>query len=599
MIKFLLFFCFLCSFNVVFSQEKVTTISCNPEVVQWSKNRSIQRMSRVLDTLNLPFIDDFSSTTVFPNQRNWTDYQVYINNVMAVNQPTKGVATFDGLNEQGLPYDISASGMSAPSDTLTSMPIRIGSKRASDSLYLSFFYQPEGLGEAPEIHDSLIVEFYNKYGFWVPVWGKEGSTLTEFKQALIGIIDSNYFHDGFQFRFRNYSSLTGFLDHWHIDYVRLDGNRLYNDTVYYDFAYAQNPESILKNYTQIPYLHFKTDSSQFLKSKHSIAYKTSGFGLQTISTTARFIEPRSKMLIKSQSITDNSTVNFRTYPPFSIPFSGADSFELDAIYDLGNNSSRIKSNDTITKRYLFYNQYAYDDGSAEYGYGLNTAGGKLAYQFVSVRPDSLRAIAINFVPIKTDVSKELFTLMVWKNIKSSTNALSDSLLYQSTFCKPKYQRFYNGFVIYELDSPIAISDTFYIGWQQNSDKILSVGLDRNDTANAHMYYNVTGTWQSSGIPGAWLMRPVLGKKTNFNVGISENSLKKVNVYPNPFMNHLTIEQDINDPIKHIELIDFTGKKVFETRYQNEVSFPYLENGIYFLRLFTSKGIIVTKLEQSH
>jgi hypothetical protein len=316
---------------------------------------------------------------------------------------------------------------------------------------------------------------------------------------------------------------------------------LYNDTVVYDFAYSATPGNLLKNgFTQVPYLHFKSDSSRFLSNGHQTTFNVLGYGIQTIATAASYVEPRSGFQVHSQSLVANSTSNTRTYFPFSIPLIGTDSFELDAVYSIGSNSSIIKSNDTIKRRYLFYNQYAYDDGTAEYGYGLNTNGGRIAYRFISTRPDSLRGISLSFIPIKTDVSRELFTFMVWKSIPEPGTGKGEQLIYQSNFQKPKYQRFYNGFVNYEFDSAIAISDTFYIGWQQNTDKVLSLGLDRNDTANSNMFYNVTGTWQSSGIPGAWMMRPILGKRANLKIPTQELQRESISFYPNPAQETLYI-----------------------------------------------------------
>src|SRR5690606_5638731 len=56
-------------------------------------------------------------------------------------------------------------------------------------------------------------------------------------------------------------------------------------------------------------------------------------------------------------------------------------------------------NDTTTFVQELSNFYAYDDGSAEMGYSLNVAGGKLAYRFDMVGGDSLRAVRMYFNPM--------------------------------------------------------------------------------------------------------------------------------------------------------------------------------------------------------
>ncbi len=585
MTKLIIFF-FLLIPIFSFSQEGTSVFCQNIRVKNEFEKRAHSRFFGQLDTNTIPFQDDFSSTEGFPNPSNWLDYQVYINNHMAINAPTMGVATFDGLNEQGAPYDIQAVGMSGPSDTLSSMAFNLQNRRGSDSIYLSFFYQAEGLGEAPEMNDSLVIDFFTKFGFWKTVWGIPGTSVGVWKQVLIPVVDTNFLHEGFRFRFRNYSSLVGFLDHWHVDYVRLAANRLYNDTVVYDFAYSNTPANLLKNgFTQVPYLHFKSDSTRFLSNGHQATFNVLGYGIQTIATSVNYIEPRSGFQIHSQTLVANSTNNSRTYFPFSIPLIGTDSFEMDAIYSIGTNSSIIKSNDTIKRRYTFYNQYAYDDGTAEYGYGLNTNGGRIAYRFISTRPDSLRGVSLSFVPIRTDVSRELFTLMVWKSIPEPGTGKGEQLIYQSNFQKPKYQRFYNGFVNYEFDSAIAISDTFYVGWQQNTDKILSLGLDRNDTANSNMFYNVSGTWQSSGIPGAWMMRPILGKSTNLKIANQELTSTRVHVYPNPTSEQIYFSGLEGNSSVEYEIFSSMGKKLQSGIIVDQyIKFNFTEKGLLFIRL---------------
>jgi hypothetical protein len=292
----------------------------------------------------------------------------------------------------------------------------------------------------------------------------------------------------------------------------------------------------------------------------------------------------------------NSTLATRTYFPFSVPLIGTDSFELDAIYSIWSNSSVIKTNDTIRRRYTFYNQYAYDDGTAEYGYGLNTNGGRIAYRFISTRPDSLRGISLSFIPIRTDVSRELFTLMVWKSIPEPGTGKGEQLLYQSNFQRPKYQRFYNGFVNYEFDSAIAVSDTFYVGWQQNTDKILSLGLDRNDTANANMFYNVTGTWQSSGIPGAWMMRPILGKNANLKISNQEITQNRFQVYPNPSSDHIFLSGLENQSEVKYEIFSSMGQKLQNGIIVDQsIRFDFKESGLIFIRLHLNQETIYIRV----
>ena len=69
----------------------------------------------------------------------WLDNDVFLNDNYPKNPWTLGVATFDGLNSSGKPYDWT-TGSTDWSDQLTSKPIFLGLKDNSDSLYFSFFF---------------------------------------------------------------------------------------------------------------------------------------------------------------------------------------------------------------------------------------------------------------------------------------------------------------------------------------------------------------------------------------------------------------------------------------------------------------------------
>ena len=144
----------------------------------------------------------------------------------AIHPWTIGVATFDGLDETGYPHDWSASGATGWADDLTSKPIDLSSYSIGDSVYISFFYQAGGLGNAPESDDSLVLEFYlPSTSSWQSFWGINGFTSDEWYYEHLILDDPNYFQNGFQFRFRSYGSLMGSLDHWNLDYVYLNETR--------------------------------------------------------------------------------------------------------------------------------------------------------------------------------------------------------------------------------------------------------------------------------------------------------------------------------------------------------------------------------------
>src|SRR5690606_37405864 len=98
--------------------------------------------------ISLPFFDDFSQQYYYPDADKWEDNYVYINSNYAVNPISYGVATFDGLDSTGYPYNFNNPTSHGVADYLTSKPIDLSS--VTDSVYLSFFFQPQGNGNRPE-----------------------------------------------------------------------------------------------------------------------------------------------------------------------------------------------------------------------------------------------------------------------------------------------------------------------------------------------------------------------------------------------------------------------------------------------------------------
>ncbi len=136
----------------------------------------------------------------------------------------------------------------------------------ADSVYLSFYYQPQGSSEnAPEAADSLILEFYTSDLDWVNVWKAAGTALHDFKQVMIPIASSEYLVHEFRFRFYSYVSTGGTTnpswnnncDYWNIDYIYLNRGRTFSDTIPDDVTLADQRVSFLKNYTMVPWEHFK------------------------------------------------------------------------------------------------------------------------------------------------------------------------------------------------------------------------------------------------------------------------------------------------------------------------------------------------------
>ena len=182
----------------------------------------------------------------------WIDEDAFINSRYPIDPVTIGVATLDGLNEFGVPHN----GFSDPSaygvaDFLTSKPIALADKM--NEVYLTFYYQPQGIGNGPQSEDSLVLEFYAPKEFaWHNIWSVPGKSTQNFRHVIVQVTGSEYLQKGFQFRFKNYATLSGAMDHWHIDYVRLNKNRSAVDSLIVDVAVVKASRSIYKTYEAVP-----------------------------------------------------------------------------------------------------------------------------------------------------------------------------------------------------------------------------------------------------------------------------------------------------------------------------------------------------------
>ena len=110
----------------------------------------------------LPFFDDFSKDQNLPDLALWDLLSPYtkvpkLSNQKGLHAPSKGVLTFDGADYYGVKYRTTLNAGEA--DVLQSKPIDLSAYSPSDSVMLSFFLQPGGLGDLPETQDSFIVWF--------------------------------------------------------------------------------------------------------------------------------------------------------------------------------------------------------------------------------------------------------------------------------------------------------------------------------------------------------------------------------------------------------------------------------------------------------
>lgn len=569
-------------------------------------------------SIQLPFIEDFfyGQYKNYPDTNLWRsrDSSVYINTTYPIAPPSIGVATFDGLNKFGYPYQPNLINMtsSLPADTLTSKPINLLTKgsqtlQVSDSVALSFFYQARGNGDSPEITDTLIVDFYNPVASkWVNnVWYQRGNTSsnandTMFKRAFIWVDSAFYLKDGFKFRFRNKATVAGNFDHWHVDYIKLDRFRSkLGDTTYNDLTFGYIPTPILKDYSEMPWWQYTTNdmaakNTVFIRNNDELpifmTYSNSVIA-GTVTPTNIYNGGQTNLGVFKKTGWDNAAVHANPTLGYTIsPLSDSTEVKVQHIVARAGASTDFSSrNDTVIQRQYFKNYFAYDDGTCEQGYYVLGQGGKMALKFNLNFQDTLRSVRIYFDPVgslNTAQTDYKFRINIWAN-----GAFGPGItLYRDSIKLPKYYNTaFNTYADYSLTTKQVLNPgTYFIGIQQQVASGITVGFDRNLDHHQNLYYDSGSGWTQSGYYGSLMLRPVFGAKIIPAVGIKENEFKNSNpfaVFPNPANDIINLKFEKFNQNSNLKIINTLGQTIYQSTINNpqsSINVAHLQNGIYYL-----------------
>lgn len=369
------------------AQEVITGLQSNIKVREAWENLDKRKGITLADTLDLPFFDDFSKPAIFPDPMKWQDNFVFINNSYSDQQITEGIATFDAIDNTGRLYE-TASSFGFEADHLTSKPINLNYS-SSEEIFLSFFYQPGGLADAPEEKDSLIVQFFapaeNK---WYSVWKATDTTLHPFKPVIIKIENTRFLKNGFRFRFINYASLSASLadpsmigncDQWNVDYVYLNRNRNDADTIPADVAFTLPVRSALKTYEAMPWKQFRQVFLSEMGPSIPIHYRNNDKVIRNITRNFEIKNIYGNVEAYSFSagatnINASTNIDYKANLIYTFNTDNTDSalFRIKCI--LITDDFDPKNNDTIIYFQNFKDYFAFDDGTAESGYGINGLG---------------------------------------------------------------------------------------------------------------------------------------------------------------------------------------------------------------------------------
>ncbi len=638
-----MFFVF-CSQYTLKAQEAITNLQTNPKVKELYAKQSKTKASKAKSSVELPFIDDFAKSTGYPDDSLWLDNYAFVNLNYPYNPPGIGVATLDAINETGSLH-ANASSVPFSADTLTSKSINLNYP-GNTSVYLSFYYQPGGYGDTPDTRDTLLLEFYSKdstkwYKMWHVVFNEKDSILNEsysynessktikgdtitklkhkFQQVILPVNEDQYLKDTFQFRFRNYATLSastdlesrkGNSDQWNVDFVRLDKNRTINDTVIQDIAISENAFTLLKNYESIPWPHYIRAIAYEMNDSVSATFKNLGdttpnpsyeleFAIEDLTGpngTHSFTGGTSDNIKPFQTIVYTRNADEYVYPYNSSLDSAL--FEVRSYLKTSILPDKVYHwNDTTRFYQKFYNYYAFDDGTAENGYGIigeGTERAMVAMQFNTYLEDTLRGLQMYFNQSYDNTSEIPFKIHIWND----NSGKPGDIIYTLIVSKPEYEDKLNQFSFYAFDEIITVKDKFYVGWQKiDTPEMLNVGFDANTVNNDKLFYNFAGQWIQSQYEGSLMIRPMLGHEIPMGIKDSPNSTSfNFDIYPNPANNYLKIKTNNEfDNYFRVSIFDIYGKLYIDnTNSETTINTSGLNPGIYFIRITDNSGNTSTK-----
>jgi hypothetical protein len=614
-------------FNTLWATAQLVEVPIAP-VYTPQKNKSTNARTQALPPLPLPFWDDFSfrQTLDYPNDTLWENGKsVWVNHGRAINPPSIYTATFDGIDSTGKPYSVNDLLAKGFADRLVSRALDLGALTPiqEDKVYLSFFYQTTGFSESPDRDDNLSLWFKGKTGNWEKVFEVANSRTLQtdsFYYAIVKV-EPDFQHSNFQFRFQNFGRLSGPYDCWNLDYIYINANRAAADDYFPDRTQVKPFTSIFKRYQSMPMKHFRDTAAYVINpptavfrnlfediqpSEYSSYVSVQSWKNETQTSTGffpiDFEVPIGNELPAKGFLTrtlDNSI------PIASIPLD-ADSARID--FSLGFDSGddiltdirtqpfipiQFIKNDSSVIRFTLKDYYAYDDGTAEYGAGLNRAGSNMAYWFPMFTKDTATVVAVKLhFPQFGDAQNRTVVLKLWS---TSSDGKPQTELTQQTITVQRST--YNEFITVPLEPKVKVQGSFFIGWQQTANTLVPVGLDKNTDSGDDIYFNIAGTWeQNQNVRGSLMIRPVFGEgDPGGTTGLEP--LAAATLYPNPSSGKFTIPVKTND----IQILNAFGVtqnfQAESTETQTQITLTELTSGLYLVRwryngnLYTSRILL--------
>ena len=608
--------------SALHAQEVLLPLQSAPSLGMPAKSAGI--------AVKLPFFDDFSQPSPTLSPSLWDNCGTTAGLGYGELPPTIGMATLDALDADGNLYT-NATTSPFPADTLLSLPIRLDSLTPADSLVLSFFYLPSGgsgnlwerIGDTPDPADSLYLDFYRPGdSTWQNVWARGGISVDTliahtghaWQYVALSISDPAYFDSTFRFRFRNHCSLdagtkrgmAGNCDQWNIDYILLDTARSSTAMLHpRDVAFVTPAPSLLSHYQAMPARQYRSgDMAQQLQLTIANLYNSelashyqydiiSGDGDTVYSYDGGF---------ENAPYDGYQTAAPHATPPVGYTFPESDTHSVYNIIHTvreGVGGDSHPQNDTIRFSQVFADYYAYDDGTAENGYGLTSTASHvyLAYRFDLNEEDTLTAVDLYFNRTKDGENESImFLLTIWQ---ADADGHPSTVLYRDSERRRPAIDGLNAYQRYVLENATVVNGSIFVGFEQIGNDFINLGFDRHTQSADRIWYLTSTAWQQSILRGSLMLRPLFGSAATVGIDDSQHSTLNTQhlIYPNPASTIVNISGLADGSTYNI--YDIHGRLLLSGT-GNSIDVSQLRDGFYIVRIANPDGSAhATKLIVKH
>ena len=587
------------------------------------------RITVLAPTAALPFFDDFSYDGPAPAPTHWLEDDVFVNDAFGVASPSYGVATFDGVDGGGRSYGEGLLDV----DQLTTAEIDLSDVPGTDPIWVKYYLQVGGRGQAPEQTDLLITQFRRADGTWEArdtLCGSRTSTPeSTFRYVALPVDSPAYRHAGFQVRFLMQANAAGGFDNFNLDYVRVEQSPDAGADAR-DIALARRPPSPLAPYTRVPFSQFAGRAGELLRERLAVAVWNHFPVVNNVSNTAVVAEDADGDILLDAGLLTGAQFNLEpglsrfdnvippdplaTYRAAADATGAAGAARLTLRYELGIDRDQaqlpgILRNDTAATTAVIADEFAYDDGTAEAGLANSRAGDRTVVRYELATQDTLRGLRLAFPSVNPPgADRQLLNFQVYIGPLGDGDRLPD---YERVFARPFFPSAVGDTVqaltTYRLTdgggAPLDLvipAGEFYLGWQQGSDvgTPVEVGIDLNNDNGEAIFAEFGEGWVRlpeviGAFAGSLMLRPVFSDEApEDSSDLPETRLRAFRLSPNPTSGRLRIETDALDvsPARY-RVTDVAGRRLATGAYAPEIALE-VPAGVYVVEVTERDGVVV-------